>query len=74
MEAVQINTEDTVASKLNELLSYNTYNIGISGHYLPQCVNNLKSALEVFNSQKYIVIETAGVSPNIDEMNVNAPS
>ena len=69
MEAIQINTEDIVASKLNELLPYNTYNIGISGHYLPQCVSNLKSAIEVFKPQKYIVIETASVLPNIDEMN-----
>lgn len=68
MEAIQISTEDTVASKLNEFLSYSTYNIGISGHSFIHCVNNLKSAIEVFNPQKCIVIETATVSPNIDEM------
>ena len=56
MEAVQINTEDNAASKLNELLPYNTYNIGISSHSFTHCVNNLKSAIEVFKPQKYIIV------------------
>lgn len=69
MEAVQISTEENVASRLNELLPYNTYNIGISSHSFTHCVNNLKSAIEVFKPQKYIVIETSSISPEFDAMN-----
>lgn len=69
MEAIQISTEDTVASKLNEFLPYSTYNIGISGHSFIHCVNNLKSAIEVFKPSKYVIIETYNVSPELDEMN-----
>ena len=69
MEAVQISTEENVASRLNELLPYNTYNIGISSHSFTHCVNNLKSAIEVFKPQKYIVIETSSISPKFDAMN-----
>lgn len=69
MEAVQIRTEDNTASRLNDLIPYNTYIIGISSHSLTHCVNNLKAAIEVFEPREYVIIETSNVSLNIDDMN-----
>ena len=69
MEAVQISTEDNIASKLNELLPFNTYSIGVSSHSFIHCVNNMKSAIEVFKPGKYVILETSNVSLSIGEMN-----
>ena len=53
---------------LNELLPYRTYNIGMTGHYLSTCINNLPFALDRFHPDKYVIIQTQMVSPTLKEM------
>jgi len=47
-------------------IDMNVYNIGISGHTLVRCLNNLENVINEFGPQKYIVIETQSVEPSVD--------
>lgn len=55
------------------ILSKNTgksvYNIGMSGHTLLVCINNLKKALENMKPTEYLIIETSSVKYTEDEIN-----
>lgn len=59
MEGFNVAPTDNTTSKLNELFSnkLTAYNIGVSGHTLAVCLNNLENAIKEFSPQKYIVIE-----------------
>ena len=64
MEALNVQTEESATSLLNDLFSENkvdmrAYNIGISGHPLARCINNLENAVKEFAPSDYVVIETA---------------
>lgn len=62
MEAVQIAKTKNTGYLLNlKNPNIRTYNIGISGHSLAHCVNNLQNATEVFNPKKLVIIETSSV-------------
>ena len=59
MEAVNVAKNRNVGFLLNESFAeLTTYNIGISGHTIYQCVNNLPNAISYYNPEKYIIIET----------------
>ena len=59
MEAVNVSQSDNSASKLALLIpEKKVYNIGISGHDIYRCANNLRNAVNEFNPTEYIVIET----------------
>lgn len=59
MEGFNVDMSETTASRLDVLMENDTvYNIGISGHTLPVCLDNLSSALEKYNPEKYLIIET----------------
>ncbi|MCR5203570.1 MAG: hypothetical protein K6E47_00765 [Lachnospiraceae bacterium] len=53
---------------LNDLLPFRAYNIGMTGHYLSSCINNLKYAVKTFKPSWYVVIQTDSVSPTTEEM------
>lgn len=60
MEAGNIPTDANVGYLLNnrDAAEYITYNIGMSGHTIYQCVSNLENAVEYYNPSSYIIIET----------------
>lgn len=59
MEAVNVAKNRNVGFLLNESFEeLTTYNIGVSGHTIYQCVNNLPNAISYYNPEKYIIIET----------------
>lgn len=62
MEAVNVAGDRNTGFLLNEMLPDTiTYNIGISGHTIYRCANNLGDAVACYNPQKYIIIETDSV-------------
>lgn len=69
MEAVNVSKPENTAALLNRLApEYSTYNIGVSGHQIYQCVNNLDSAVAYYNPAKYVVIETDRIELDTDMM------
>ena len=68
MEAVQMNHDENVSGRLNQLIPLSTYNIGISGHTIYRCIDNYKSAIEEFKPGKYSIIETSTVNLSLSEM------
>lgn len=61
MEAMEIFQDQTVASRLSNKTGLSVYNIGISGHTFPRLINNLDSALNVYNPQKYVIFEISNI-------------
>lgn len=71
MEGFNVAPDETAAYHLNELLENDgmyCYNIGISGHTLVRCINNMDSANREYKPKAYIVVETDTVAPPADEM------
>ncbi len=69
MEAVQIAKTKNTGYLLNlKNPNMRTYNIGISGHFFPRCINNLKSAVNYYKPKHFVVMETFTVQVNIDEI------
>ncbi len=70
MEAVNVKSNENVAYLLNEKYNkYYTYNIGISGHTIYNCINNIKYASDYYKDSKYIIIETDTIELSIETMN-----
>ncbi len=60
MEAMQVSKKKNAGYLLNEYLpEYRTYNIGVSGHDIYTCVQNLEAACGVYDPQKYVILETS---------------
>ena len=69
MEAFNVAQDKNTTSMLNKLSqksgqNMNFYNIGISGHTLYMCLNNLDEALNEFKPKKYVIIETLTLEPD----------
>ncbi len=63
MEAVNVGKHDNTGYLLDKMLpEQRVYNIGISGHQLYNCVNNLSSALSYYRPTEYVVIVTDSVN------------
>lgn len=59
MEAVNVQSNKNAGYLLNEYLpSLYTYNIGTSGHTIYVCANNLRAAVDTYEPQGYVIIET----------------
>ena len=58
MEAMQLMQQYNTANILAELSGEKIYNIGMSGHYLPTCANNLEAAVKKYNPLEFVVIES----------------
>ena len=59
MEACNVAKDRNAGFLLNRSLpQYVTCNIGISGHTIYQCVDNLQAAVSVYRPSEYILIET----------------
>lgn len=69
MEAVELMQDENVSYLLNNALNdYSVYNIGISGHTIYRCADNINAAADEYKPQKYIIIETDRVSLDEDLM------
>jgi hypothetical protein len=69
MEAVNLPSEENAGALLNQMLpSMNVYNIGVSGHTIYQCANNLHNAVKEYSTASYIIIETDTVNLENDQM------
>ena len=69
VEAVNVETNDNFVSLLNnEFQNINFYNIGISGHQIYNCVNNLESAIETFSPKQAIILVTDSVELDNESM------
>ena len=69
VEAVNVETNDNFVSLLNnEFQNINFYNIGISGHQIYNCVNNLESAIETFSPKQAIILITDSVELDNESM------
>ena len=69
MEAVNVASNKNTGYLLNELVPYMyTYNIGISGHTIYNCVNNMTNAIKAYNPCRYVVIETSTAELDMKSM------
>lgn len=69
MEGTQVKADENTGALLNQMLpEYQTYNIGMSGHTLYRCVDNLENALKTHSPQKYVVLVTDSVDLSVEEM------
>lgn len=69
MEAAQVAKNENTGALLNEMMpDYTTYNIGMSGHTIYRCVDNLENALRVHSPKKSVVLVTDSVDLSVEEM------
>lgn len=69
MEAVNINQDENVGALLNETLKdKNLYNIGVSGHTIYTCVQNIHDAVSYYSPSDYVILETSKISLNKEDM------
>lgn len=68
MEAVNVAKNKNVGALLNEALDDNVYNIGVSGHQIYHCVNNIDNAIDTYQPTQWVIIETDRVQLDILEM------
>lgn len=71
MNAMNVMPKESTAYRLNEKLSVDNmylYNIGMDGHTISRCINNLKNAVSEYDTAKYVVMETGSVNLDKEEM------
>ena len=68
VEAMQVDSDENMTAYFNGISDYSAYNIGISGHDIYRCVDNVEEALETYKPEKYLVIETSTIEFDKDEM------
>lgn len=69
MCAYQVSQNENMGAILNKQLDdMITYNIGYTGHNLYYCVDNLEAAVDEYQPEKYVIIETMDVDLDTDTM------
>lgn len=69
MEAISIDRKHNAGVLLNNLLGdMKVYNIGMSGHQLTNCLDNLEAAIAEFCPSSYIVVQTSSLDIMPDEI------
>ena len=70
MDGRNIPQKDNAAARLNEMFGREkyTYNIGMSGHTLMHCIQNLEAALERYQPNEYVIIETCLIDFSVNDM------
>lgn len=73
VEGFNVEQEENFVSILNEKfkndnINLNAYNIGVSGHSLTRCLNNVENAINQFSPSKYLIIETSSVRPELNDL------
>lgn len=69
IEAVNVKPSENIGYLLNEKIPDKyTYNIGMSGHTIYTCVQNLENALKEYAPTEYVIIETDTIHMDTDSM------
>lgn len=69
MEAMNVAADENTGYLLNQYLpDMATYNIGISGHTIYRCVDNVKIAVDYYNPEDYLIIEADSVKLDVVQM------
>lgn len=69
MEALQVDSDENTGALLNQMLpEYKTYNIGISGHTVYRCVDNMEAAIKTYAPNEYVVLVIDTVDFSESEM------
>lgn len=69
MEAVNVNQDENVGTLLNEAMNdKNLYNIGVSGHTIYTCVQNISDAVNYYSPSDFVILETDIISLNKESM------
>jgi hypothetical protein len=70
MEAVNVSMTENTGFVLSELLrDKSIYNIGVSGHTIYTCVQNIKYAVDYYNPSEYILLETSSINLDLESIN-----
>ena len=71
MEAVNLASNQNVGVQLNDnLQNLTTYNIGVSGHSIYTCIQNMEAAILTYEPSDYVILETGSIEMNVDDMNM----
>lgn len=69
MEAVNISQDENVGTLLSETIKdKNIYNIGVSGHTIYTCVQNISDAVNYYSPSDYVILETSEILLNKESM------
>lgn len=69
VEGLQVDKKENMGYLLNQKLDpMRVYNIGMSGHTIYRCVDNLENATNKYNPQKYVVLVIDEIDLNEDSM------
>lgn len=69
MEGFNVGENENAVALLNQNVpELSFYNIGISGHDIYRCIDNIASALDYYQPSKYVIIETDTVDLNKESM------
>jgi len=68
MEALQVAKNENTGYLLKKSLSYELYNIGMSGHQIYHTVDNLPYALDLYMPTKYVLLETSTLNLDSNKM------
>ena len=69
LEGVHVAKNHSIAAELrNRITDLSVYNIGISGHTIYRCAQNLDAAVKEYRPQKYVIVETNVALPDNDSM------
>lgn len=69
MEAAQVAKNENVGYLLNKKMpNYRTYNIGISGHTIYRCMDNLENALHEYKPTRYVVMVVDSIDLSVEQM------
>ncbi len=70
MEAVNVDKNNNTVALMNNMYpDFTFYNIGISGHNIYHCANNIENAVNEYAPQKYLIIETDTVLLDGEQVN-----
>ena len=62
MEGANVAADENAGYLLNEMLpELYTYNIGVSGHNIYRCVDNMQDAVEVYEPGEYVLLFTTSI-------------
>lgn len=69
IEGTQVKQKENAGALLNEWLpEFTTYNIGMSGHTLYRCLDNLDNAIQTYEPQDVVVVVTDSIDMSVDQM------
>lgn len=69
VEGVHVRPKESLSALLNDACpQYYTYSIGVSGHTIYHCMNNLHAAYQAYRPERYILLFTDAIELETDAM------